>query len=89
MALDYDLVFPLRPLLLVDIGIEVVVPSLSTLLADSPQQVLGDGAPVLGSKTVYQGSQFFIFFLALNKWNVTHDPFMPFWLEFLSSSWLD
>lgn len=41
-------IFLLRPLLLADVGVEVVVPSLPALLANATRQSCCDGTPVLG-----------------------------------------
>jgi hypothetical protein len=49
MSLDDSYVFLLRPLVLADIWIQVVVPSLSALLSYSSRQLLCNEAPVLGS----------------------------------------
>ena len=40
-------VFLLRPLLLPDVGIQMIVPPLSALLANAPRESCSDGTPVL------------------------------------------
>lgn len=47
MRLDDGPIFLLRPTFLADVGVEMVVPPLSALLADPPRQVLGNEAPIL------------------------------------------
>lgn len=49
MRLDDDLVLFFGPFVLADVGVEMVVPALSALLADSARKVLGDEAPIFGS----------------------------------------
>lgn len=48
MRLDDGPIFLLRPTFLADVGVEMVVPPLSALLADPARQVLGNEAPILG-----------------------------------------
>jgi hypothetical protein len=48
MGLDDCPIFLLSPLVLANIWIEVVVPSLSALLPYSSWELFGDGAPILG-----------------------------------------
>lgn len=47
MCLNDDLILLLRPFVLTDVRVEVVVPALSTLLPDPARQVLGHEAPIL------------------------------------------
>ena len=42
-------VFFLRPLLLPDVGIQMIVPPLSALLANAPRESCSDGTPVLST----------------------------------------
>ena len=46
---EQDPLFLFGPVHFLDFGIEVVVPSLSALLADALRQVLGDHGPLLGA----------------------------------------
>lgn len=45
---DLDVLLP-RPLILLDVRVQVVVPPFATLLPDPPRESLRDEAPVLGS----------------------------------------
>ncbi len=49
MSLDYCPILLLAPLLLADLGVQVVVPPLPALLPDPTRQLLGNRAPVLRS----------------------------------------
>jgi hypothetical protein len=61
---DDDLIFLLSPLASLDVGIEMVVPSLSALLADSAGELARDDAPVLGSVFLNQNDDLGVFFLS-------------------------
>jgi len=50
---QYELLF-LGPLNLLDHWIEMIVPSLTTLLADSTGEFVGDFCPLLGSLQLYE-----------------------------------
>ena len=49
MSIDDDLILLISPLVLADVRVQVVVPTLSALLADAARQLLGDEAPVFGA----------------------------------------
>ena len=49
MGLDDDLVLFVSPFLFVDLGAEVVVPSLAALLSYSSWEVLGDITPIFSA----------------------------------------
>lgn len=49
VRLDDDPIFLLRPTLLADARVEMVVPPFSALLANPAREVLGNKAPILGS----------------------------------------
>lgn len=47
MCLNDDLILFLRPFILADVRVEMVVPALSTLLAYPTRKVFGHKAPIL------------------------------------------
>lgn len=47
VGFDYGPVLLLGPLFLVDVGVEVVVPSLPALLPNAAWQMFGDETPIL------------------------------------------
>ena len=49
MSIDDDLILLLSPLVLADVRVQVVVPTLSALLADAARQLLSNEAPVFGA----------------------------------------
>lgn len=49
MGLNDDLILFFRPFVFADVRVQMVMPSLSALLADSAREMLGDEAPILGS----------------------------------------
>ena len=50
VVLDDRPILLLRPLVLLDIRIQVIVPSLTTLLSNPPWECLSDVAPVFGTE---------------------------------------
>lgn len=53
VSLNDDFIFFIVPTLLADIGIEVIVPSLSALLAYTSRKLFGDVAPVFRTVLLY------------------------------------
>lgn len=60
--LQNDSVLLRRPFLLANVWVQMIVPSLTTLLPDSPGQSIGDGAPVFSTKLLNHCAKDFIFF---------------------------
>ena len=67
VRLDDDPIFLLRPTFLADVGVEMVVPPLSALLADPSGKVLGDEAPILGSVCLDELQDQLIFLFGLQS----------------------
>lgn len=65
VRLNDDLILLLGPFVLADVGVEVVVPALSALLADPSGQVFGHEAPILGPVALDQLEHQLVFFLGL------------------------
>ena len=74
MGLDDGCVLLLGPPLFLNIGVQVVVPSLTTLLADSAREILGDITPVTGSVLSHQLHYDVVLLLTLSQTNVTQGP---------------
>ena len=63
MRFDDGPIFLFSPLVLLYVGIEVVVPPLSALFANSPREGLRDIAPIFGPKLHDIFRELFILFL--------------------------
>ena len=63
MQLQDQAVLGRRPLFLADVGVEVVVPPLATLLANPTWESLGYGAPVSGALVEHHLTEDVVFFL--------------------------
>lgn len=61
-------VFLLAPSALIDVRVEMVVPSLATLLADSTRQTLCDDRPFLGAVCLYEFGNHTIFLKVRREW---------------------
>mmetsp|Transcript_11445 Transcript_11445/g.41880 ORF Transcript_11445/g.41880 Transcript_11445/m.41880 type:complete len:225 (+) Transcript_11445:3519-4193(+) len=75
VGFDQDTVFLLCPRVPPDVWIEVIVPTLSALLANSPRQVLSDHRPLLRAVLLDEADDLVIFFLgpwALHQVGVEH-----------------
>jgi len=53
VSLNDDMIFFIVPSFLADVGVQVIMPSLSALLADSARELLGDVAPVFRTVLFY------------------------------------
>ena len=63
VGIVYDAVFFVGPRRLLDVGVEMVVPTLTTLLSDPTFQMLGNQGPALGTIFAHQFHYSLIFFL--------------------------
>lgn len=72
MSFNYGQVFLFSPALLLDVGVQMVVPSLSALLAYTAWKILRDVAPVSCSVFIDQLHHDFVLFLRLH-----HIDFLP------------
>ncbi len=61
---DNELVLLHGPLALGDMRIQMVVPSLTTLLSDATGERLGDVSPIFGAVALYDSGQDLIFLLS-------------------------
>ena len=69
MGLNNYLIFLFGPLVFLNIGVEVIVPPLTTLFSDSAWEGLGNIAPVLGSVLQHVVGQFLVLLLAPGSLN--------------------
>lgn len=68
MVLDNFLVLLLGPLFLINVRVEMVMPTLSTLLAHPALQFPGNGTPITGSILGHETNEQLIFLFGLNSW---------------------
>ena len=81
MGFDNRLVLLFSPPFLLDVRVQVVMPSLAALLTDSTGQMLGDVGPVLGTVLLDESHDEVILFFGLGYRSVTQGPLMSLGLR--------
>ena len=81
MSFYYSSIFFFSPPFFLDVGVEMIMPSLSTLLSDTTWQVFGNVGPIFSAMLQDKAHNKFVFFFCLCKLEYTHGPLISFGLS--------